>query len=349
MHTSGQIENSRRLAERFLISDHSGNTEEAAMESGTVQTVLGPVPVGQLGTTLMHEHVLLGYPGWDQDSLYSVAREQVIDSVVRPLKRLAAQGVKTLVDCTPMELGRDPEVLRTAAEAAGLHIIGATGFYHGGVGFPAYWRMMSVDQLAETLVHEIESGMGHTAVRPGILKVGTRANGITPNEERALRGAARAAKASGLRVTTHTEEGKMGPEQLDIFESEGLPLNRVIVGHMDGSTDLDVHRALMRRGAFIGIDQIGYQFRRTDAVRVDIVSALVSDGFAPQLIISQDRVGLWRGRLTPFFQQFQDLMEIEGFNYLIDTFVPMLREAGVQDPAIHQMLVENPARYFGGE
>jgi phosphotriesterase-related protein len=50
--------------------------------SAVVQTVLGPVAVDQLGLALMHEHLKVGYPGWEVDSTLRFEREAVLDLAV---------------------------------------------------------------------------------------------------------------------------------------------------------------------------------------------------------------------------------------------------------------------------
>jgi phosphotriesterase-related protein len=318
-------------------------------EDSEVQTVLGKVPVAALGRTLLHEHMLLGYPGWDQDSLYEPDHPALLKRIAGSLRQLQERDFGCIVDVTPIDMGRDPAFLRQLAEQVEIHIVAATGFYHGGVGLHSYWRMKEIDELAEVLIHEIEHGVRQTGVKAGIVKVATRVDRIVPNEERALRAAARAAVAAGVNITTHTEQGKLGHEQLDIFESEGLASGRVIVGHLDNVMDLATHTSLLDRGAFIGFDQIGYEFRMSDAARIDGIAALVERGYAGGLILSHDRVGNWMGRLTPFLQQFADQVEKDGFNHLTDVFLPKLLAAGVSEQAADQMLAGNPARYFAGQ
>lgn len=315
---------------------------------GEVQTVLGRVPIADLGKTLLHEHVLLGYPGWEQDSLYEPDYPALLKRIGGAVRQLGDRGFGCLVDVTPIEMGRNPDFLRQLGEETEVRIVAATGFYHGGVGLHSYWRTKEIDELAEVLVNEIENGVRQSGVKPGIIKTATRVERIVPNEERALRAAARAAVATGVNITTHTEQGKLGHEQLDIFESEGLAPGRVIIGHMDNVTDPELHASLLDRGTYIGFDQIGYEFRMSDAARIEGIATLVKRGYASGLVLSHDRVGNWMGRLIPFLQQFADQMEKEGFNHLADVFSPQLQAAGVSEQEIDQMLVDNPARYFAG-
>ena len=39
------------------------------MSDAMVNTVTGAIPVSELGCTLMHEHLVIGYPGWEADTL----------------------------------------------------------------------------------------------------------------------------------------------------------------------------------------------------------------------------------------------------------------------------------------
>jgi phosphotriesterase-related protein len=316
--------------------------------SENVQTVLGPVGVESLGKSLMHEHVLLGYPGWETDSLYHFNPDEAAAVAAKALQPCVEAGVRTVLDCTPMELGRFSGVLVDVAERTGMNIIAATGFYHGGVGLHSYWRMKEIDEIAEVLVHEIEDGFGDPVIKPGVLKVGTRTKVIVPAEEKALRAAARASRATGVPITTHTEQGDLGPEQIQIFTDEGVAPSQVIVGHLDNAAELDTVRQVLKLGAYVGFDQIGYEFRVSDERRIEYISTLVAEGYAPQLMISHDRVGQWLGRLTPFLQQFQDQVDVEGFGYLEETFVPALLKRGVTQADVDQMLVQNPIDYFSG-
>jgi phosphotriesterase-related protein len=314
----------------------------------TVQTVRGEISRGELGATLMHEHVFLGYPGWDDDTLYTFDAEAEMPRVAGSVSSLDRIGVRTLVDATPLELGRFPSLLSTVAEKTGINIICATGMYHGGVGLHTYWRMKTVDEVAEVFIHDIEQGVGDEHIKAGILKIGTRVDKIVPHEEKVIRAAGIASVQTGVPVTTHTEEGQLGPQQIAILTAEGVDPSRIVVGHLDNAKSLDDVKRVLDLGVFVGFDQIGYQFRVTDEARLDNVAALVTSGYASQLILSQDRVALWLGRLTEFLRPFQESVDREGFTYLHDSFLPRLRERGVSGEAITTMLEINPSRYFFG-
>jgi phosphotriesterase-related protein len=313
----------------------------------TVQGILGPFDTAELGFTLMHEHIRLALPGYEHDSAVRGDRAAEMAQAVARLQDLRALGVGTLVDASPIELGREPEFQREATERSGLQVIIATGLYaeHGLIpGIPTYFKFRSVDEIAETYVTEIEYGIDGTGIRAGIIKAATGPSAITENEERALRAAARAAKATGVNITTHTSEGTMGPEQLDIFASEGLDLKRVVIGHSDWNHNLSYHLSMLDRGCYLGFDTIGTALT-TDELRAATLAGLVALGWAGRIVLSNDAMCWVHPRFTR--RQIGPLPSGERrATHLIQSFLPRLRGMGVPETAIRRMTIDNPRRYF---
>ena len=83
-----------------------------------------------------------------------------------------------------------------------------------------YAQLMDIDQMAALFVREITEGMAETLLKAGLIKCATGEGQISAKEEQVLRAASRAHKQTGCPIITHTTDG-LGPEQLDIFESEG--------------------------------------------------------------------------------------------------------------------------------
>ena len=50
--------------------------------------------------------------------------------------------------------------------------------------------------------------------------------------------------------------------------------------------------------------------------------------------------------LIDAMDHYPELQGGKGYGYLLEVFVPMLRERGVTDEQIHQIMVANPARAF---
>jgi phosphotriesterase-related protein len=322
-----------------------------------VQTVLGPIPVAQLGRTLIHEHLYIAFPGAELEN-DGFNRRAFVDDAVRRLKDLAALGVKSLVDPCPIELGRDPELMAEVSQRSGINVICTTGFYFEELGLPIYWRYRSAEEIAELYIREIEFGIGNTGIRPGAIKAASGKPAISAQEEKFLAAAAMASKQTGLPIITHTEDGCCGPEQQTLFARHGAHLHQCLIGHSCGNPDPAYHRRIVEGGTYIGFDRIGAPMFVKDAVRADNVKQLVDSGYASRLLLSQDRACLTRGK--PFHPLPAKIRpKIEALKragnwpapqtYLFTDFLPMLRQRGIDEATITSVLDENPRRFFAGE
>jgi phosphotriesterase-related protein len=79
--------------------------------AGQVETVTGPVSAASLGTTLMHEHVLVDFIGAASVRRDRYDADAVFKTALPHLERVRQLGCETLVECTPAYLGRDPQLL----------------------------------------------------------------------------------------------------------------------------------------------------------------------------------------------------------------------------------------------
>ena len=111
--------------------------------------------------------------------------------------------------------------------------------------------------------------------------------------------AARAHKATGAPITTHTDEGTMGREQLAILTEEGVDPRRVVIGHSCGTADLRYHVDMLDRGAYLGFDRFGLELLQPDRLRLAALIGLLGIGFERQIVLSHDTVWCWRGRPLP--------------------------------------------------
>src|SRR5947208_11070860 len=209
-----------------------------------IQTVTGPIEPSELGTTLMHEHLMIGWPGWEAEAPADrAARREYTKRCVDRMLELRDLGLATFLDPCPIDLGRDVELMAEVAQATRVRIVCATGLYKEDQGAPAYFKFRGqfgdgVKEMTDVFIRELTEGVGETGIRAGVIKVATSAHKITPYEEMVLRAAARAHRETGVPITTHTDEGTMGVEQLDILTGEGVAPQAIIVGHSDGSSDL---------------------------------------------------------------------------------------------------------------
>src|SRR5882724_4859631 len=162
----------------------------------TVNTVLGPKKVSELGKTLIHEHLLIGWPGCEGDSAFPFNRKEAIKVSCDVLEKLKALGVKTFVDPCPADLGRDVEFMAECAQKTGMNIVCSTGFYKEDLGgsvfrFRSGFGSDITAEIAELYQQEIEEGIGSTGIKAGIIKCATGEGSIKPYEECLLRAAAR--------------------------------------------------------------------------------------------------------------------------------------------------------------
>lgn len=320
-----------------------------------VNTVLGQVSADDLGLTLMHEHLLFSYLGWECDALSPpYNREAAAAACVEALKEAKDKGLKTLVDATATDMGRDVELQKIVSEMLGINIICSTGFYTEKYGKAGYFKFRSavydiVSELCETLVKEITQGIGNTGVKAGVIKVGTGHARISSYEEKVLKAAARAQKETGVPIITHTEAGTMGPEQADLLISEGADPKRIVIGHMCGNADLNYHISVLEKGVNIAFDRLGIDIVFPDKLRKACLIALIGIGHADRIMLSQDCFAYQLGRPFEFSDAAKPFLANWSYVHVFNNIIPALREAGVSEDKINTLMVKNPRRLFGGD
>ncbi len=307
-----------------------------------VRTLTGDVPPATLGRTLVHEHLcvdwgeMLGRP-----NVLDFHYDAMVDRMVAKLEDLAAAGIGTMAECTPYGCGRYVDLMRDVARRSPVKIVASTGF------FTENWspmhplaRVMDTDMMAELFTREITQGMGSTLIRAGLIKVATSEGQITAKEQQVLRAAARARTRTGCPIIAHTTNG-MGDEQLDLFESEGLAPEEVIVSHVGFETDpLAYTERLLRRGANLSFDRIGYRAFLPDEHWIWLVGATVRKGYVRQMLLSHDAAIFAHGLDASSGEHNWD-----DYTYISRVFIPRLqREEGVTDEQVSIMLEENPQR-----
>jgi phosphotriesterase-related protein len=306
-------------------------------------TVRGVVPADTLGITHPHEHILLNLEWIDaRFSLDGILNDP--DLAVEELRAFTDAGGRTLVDLSNRGMRPDPCAIRAIAEQTGINIVLGCGWYRQPY-YPAEDLIdrTSTERLTERLVWDIEDGLYGTDVRPGIIgEIGSHKDFVTAQEERVFRAAGRAASRTGLAVSTHSAGSPVGVEHLRLLRDEGVDPGRVVIGHADSYPFIDYHLALLRQGAYVQFDNIGYRLPGVAALEsrlIPLTVELIRQGWAHRLLLSQDVCH--RSHLKAYGGN--------GYDYLLTTFTPRLRAAGVDEEAIHQMLVSNPQRMLAGE
>jgi phosphotriesterase-related protein len=299
----------------------------------------------------MHEHVFImtseltaNYPdNWGDET------RREADAIAR-LNELKARGVDTIVDLTVVGLGRYlPRIARIAA-ATDLNIVVATGLYtYNDIPMTFWFRgpgtaLAGPDPMVEMFVHDIEKGVADTGIKAAILKCATDEPGVTPGVERVLRAVAQAHRETGLPISTHTHAAtRRGLEQQRIFAEEGVDLSRVVIGHSGDTTDIDYLEALIANGSYIGMDRFGIDVLLPFEDRVATVARLCERGHANRMVLSHDAACF-----NDWLPEAALPVVIPNWHYLHihNDVIPALKERGVTEEQLNQMLVENPRNIF---
>jgi phosphotriesterase-related protein len=320
-----------------------------------IQTVTGTTAPEWLGRTLMHEHLLIGYPGFEQDWVRpGPSREEMFARCVDRIEELKALGVGALLDPCPADLGRDVEFMAKVAQRTNFSIVCATGLYKEEEGRTAYWKFRAnfgdvSAAMGELFAKELTEGIGGTGIRAGIIKVGTGHQTLTKYEQAVFAGAAKAAVETGAPITTHTDQGRFGDDQQAFLLARGVPAQRIVIGHSCGTSDTAYHLRIAERGSYLGFDRFGLDMIHPDAERVAALARLVRAGRGRQIVVSHDSVWCWRGEPIPSRDVLAQMEKIWNPTHFLTRIVPKLREEGVSDAQIEALLVDNPRRFFAGE
>lgn len=318
----------------------------ATATTGTVNTVLGPIPAGDLGVVAVHEALLSVLPGAQFAPDLSMDRAEIFEVLAGKLREFRSQGGRTIVDSTGMFHGRDVRLLEALARATGVHIVASTGmgpeellggyFLTPQTNPPTPWP---ADRFAGLFAQEVTEGMVVPRVErrgaAGLVTTTATREGMTPTDESLFRGAARAARDTG--VAASIRYGRDALAELDVVLDEQLPAGRVLVGGLDrrDAVAAGLPLEVARRGCYVGIDHVGLDDdpdHVDDAARAALVLELVAAGHADRIILSSNAIGVARGvpeRDVPF-------------SFVLTSFVPLLKARGLSEEDAQRLLVGNP-------
>jgi len=303
-----------------------------------VLTVKGPVAAADLGTTLVHEHVLVDFVGADKVSRQRYDADEAFRTVLPHLLAVKERGARALVECTPAWLGRDPMLLRRLSEASGLHIVTNTGYYGAAHDkyVPAHAFEENAERLAERWTAEWRDGIDGTSIRPGFIKTGVDSGPLSPVDRKLIVAAALCHRQTGLRIHCHTGDGRAAMDILSVLGAQRVSPSAYVWVHAQNEKDRALHLRAAAAGAWIELDGVAEE--SLDA-HVGAAVDLARKGHLKRVLVSQD-AGWYRvgepagGRFRPY-------------TFLFDGFVPALRRAGLADADVRTLLVDNPARALG--
>ena len=311
-----------------------------------VRTVLGDIAAGDLGVCYAHEHVII-----DPSFTTHTHPEFLLDDVERAARELRdfhAVGGRAMIDSMPCDAGRNVQKLAALSRATGVHLVAPTGLHLAKYYDPGHWgNRYSEDELAALFIADITDGIDahdyngplvrRTPHRAGLIKIAT-GPAFNAREETIFFAAARAHRATGCPILTHTEQGELALEQVDRLERAGVALAHVCLSHTDRKPDVGYHREILRRGVRVEFDS-AFRWKLAAGQRnptLDLLVALLPE-FPDQIMLGMDaaRPAYWRSHGgTP------------GLTYLLQEFSTALRAAGVTDDALRRIFVSTPANTF---
>ncbi|MGD6741304.1 phosphotriesterase [Streptomyces sp. BH106] len=316
-----------------------------SVNSTTVNTVLGPVPADELGVVSVHEALLSVFPGAEHAFDITIDRAEIFETLAAKLRDFRAHGGGTIVDSTGMFHGRDVRLYEALSRATGVHIVASTGqgpeellggyFLTPQTNPPTPWP---AEKFADLFAREITEGMVVPRVErrgpAGLITTAVTRAGVTATDESLLRGAARAALATGTAVSFR--HGVDAVRELETVLDEKLPADRVAVGGLDrkDAVAAGAPEKVAARGARVVLDRIGTEGGEylTDAERADLIADLVRAGHTDRILLSVGAAGVAKGHPA------NDL----AYSHVLTAFVPLLAEHGVAEGDVLRILEANP-------
>jgi phosphotriesterase-related protein len=325
-----------------------------------IRTLLKDVPPEALasGATMFHEHVIGNYMSPSAPSTpYGAqvtapaqgarglsAAETSIDLMVEELRQSAKDGVRAIVDASTTKVSARAQknvdfLKQLATRVPEIQVIMAGGPFMAP--YAPELVAKSVEQLADELVKDLK------AQRWGAFgEIGTSME-MTAEERKILTAVAKAHVRTGLPLFSHTDHAgcaKCALDQLDLFESNGVDLKHLVIGHLTdikpGSEPLgQTQKAIAKRGAFLGFDTVGHEMRASrnpETGKVQLVLEMINAGYEDNILLSAD------------FSYAPQLKANwgNGFSTVVIQFIPKLKYAGVKDATLHKILVDNPRRFL---
>ena len=310
----------------------------------TINTVLGTIDSSELGYTLVHEHVLSTSAGLKEVYPEFIDREGTIQTAVAHLKECHAEGLRTIIDMAPFDLGRDVRLLEEVSQQSGVNIICTTGSW---LVPPREFVSAEPDMIAPLYVREVREGIEGTGIKAGVIKLSTDSEGITERFEPVSRAVARAQKETGVPILTHTfAPARVGEDQVRIFQEEGVDLNRVCIGHSNDSTDVEYLGGLVEKGAWLGMDH----FPGSDPdweTRTQVLKELIDRGYGDRIMLSHD-FNLRQHRANAGERDTRWQRNPDGYLFVKRQVMPRLIEMGVPEEKVNRLNQHNVRRFFEG-
>lgn len=305
-----------------------------------INTVLGEIDESQLGDTLIHEHVIcVSTIMRNAFGEKWVPTKKVADRAVAMLRQCRDCGVRTVVDGTPIELGRDVRLMRDVSARSEVHIIASSGLYYG---VDPTFGGKAPEIVAAPLIEECKEEIGDTGIKPGILKCATGYDGVTEINRMQLTAMAMVQHETGLPLFAHNEHArKTAYFQLDTLMMGGANPEQIIVGHCSDSRDIAYLEDLLRRGCYLGFDRI---YPSCYEQQAQVMAELIRRGWEEKLLVSHDYFACNDFGMSLPMADVQETPPVRNFSTVHQQLFPALLKLGATEKQIAKIAAENPRR-----
>lgn len=309
-----------------------------------IRTILGDIPPEALGICYAHEHIII-------DASFTTLQNpefllDCVDAATRELTEFHAIGGRAMIDSMPCDCGRNVIKLAEISRRSGVHIVCPTGLHLAKYYDPGHWgNYYSEDELATLFITEITEGIDardcngpfpqRTPHRAGLIKIATGET-ITARQEKIFAAAATAHRETGCPILTHTEQGTLGIEQVEMLQKHGVDLRHVVLSHLDRKPDPAYHRDILASGVRVEYDSAFRWKEGQGNPTLDLLVELLP-GFPDQIMLGMDaaRRSYWKHHGGA-----------PGMNFLLTTFTEQMKSAGLTDDDLQCIFVTNPSQAY---
>lgn len=283
------------------------------------------------GMTYSHEHIAIDLSGIKKTE---DTRLDCMEETIKEFKDLYDKGVRNVIELTNRGMGRNVHYMAKVAKESGINVLCATGYYKEPF-FPEEVYTLTQEELTEIMVREIEVGIDGTDVKAEIIgEIGSSVNVFEVAELKVFHAAIEAQKRTHIPLITHTSLGTLAMEQVAMFKEKDIDLDKIIISHVDLSGDVEYILGIIREGVNVAFDTIGKINYQKDELRVDMLKRICDEGLSHKVLLSMDITRKSNMRYKGGI----------GYAYLLDTFLPDLRKAGVSEEDIRNMTELNIMR-----
>ncbi len=301
-------------------------------------SVTGPSRIDSMGLTLIHEHMLVDFIGADSVSPDRYDRDEVIYKVLPYLLEVKKYGVKTIFDCTPAYLAKDPILLQKLSRQSEIRIVTNTGLYGAvrGKYLPDFAFTESAEQLADRWIGEFENGIERTEIKPGFIKISVNeANPLLDVDAKLVRAAGITHQKTNLKIASHTGTWATAKQEVTILQEMGIDPSAFVWVHAQAEEEYQNYLEAAKTGVWISLDGIGWSVEEY----VERLLFAKQNNFLDQVLISHDA-----GWYDPAKKSGGDFVP---FTNIFEKLIPSLKDKGFADSDFELLLIDNPASAFG--